>query len=221
MFASKQIEALFDRIGNLEDSASSEGCEADLTVVDSVALHEVLKEVKRLKTLNQRLLFGRHEHRHGDSVYLFLVPQGIEFDKDDLESCLQEDFEPDMEEFLSVETMDEPTIITGTEEIEAIVAFINEHEEWWKDQLWQESLKDRGGVKKLNQWLRCAREAQTIQDAQHALMGFVSYVELGFLSWLEPDDDCTENILFENAAKAIGKSVEDIEAIKSRILSTK
>ena len=219
MFASKQIEVLFDKIGSLENSACREGCETDLTVVDSVALYEVLKEVKRLKSLNQRLVIGRHEHRHGDSVYLFLVPQDIEFGEDNFEAFLQEEFEPDMEEFLSVETMDEPTIITGTEELDIIVAFINEHEEWWQDQLWQESRRDRGGARKLGLWLRAARQAETIQDAQHALMGFVSFVEQGVLSWLESDDDCTENVLFENAAKAIGKSAEDITAIKARVLN--
>lgn len=218
MFASNQIEALFEKIGNLNDSASSEGCEADLTVVDTVALYEVLKEVKRLKNLNQRLLLGHHQHRHGDSVYLFLVPQGIEFGEDDLEARLQEDFEPDREEVLSVETMDAPTIITGTEDIEAIVAFISEHDEWWTAQLQAASEKD-GGDKKLSKWLKYANKAKSIQDAQHALMGFVSYVELGLISWLESDDDCTENILFANAAKSIGKSAKDIAAIKERILS--
>lgn len=111
MFASSQIEFLLSLIDNLKDSASSEGCEADLTVVDSVALYEVLKEANRIKKVNQRLLIGRHEHRHGESTYLFLVPQGIEFGQSDLEAHLQEEFEPSNDEFLSVETMDEPTLI--------------------------------------------------------------------------------------------------------------
>lgn len=52
---SLHLEALFDRIDNLSNSASCEGCDADLTVVDSTALSEVLKEAERLKSLDQRL----------------------------------------------------------------------------------------------------------------------------------------------------------------------
>jgi len=216
MFALGQIEALFEKIGILRDSASSEGCEADLAVVDSVALVEVVQEAKRLKVLNQQLLLGRHEHRHGDSVYLFLVPAGVEFGEDEFGRRLQKDFEPDKEEFLSVEMMCEPTIITGTEDVDAIVAFINEHGDWWHDQV--QVRVDRTGQEELTAWLSFAQVAKTPDMVKYALTQFLGFVEGRVINWLESDDDCTENVLFANASAAIGKSDEYVAALKAHVL---
>lgn len=45
------LQNLADLALELEDSASSEGCEADLMVVGSVQLWNLLQEVKRLKSM--------------------------------------------------------------------------------------------------------------------------------------------------------------------------
>jgi len=120
MFATKQIQDLFDKIADLEGSASNEGCESDLVVVDSAALLAVLGEVFRLKRLNQRLVLGCHAHRHGDSMYSFLVPQGTVFERAELEANLQEKFEPDRDEFLTVQDMDEPKVVVAKMELKPI-----------------------------------------------------------------------------------------------------
>lgn len=120
MFTSKQIQDLFDKIADLEGSASDESCEKGLTVVDSEALLAVLLEAKQLKRLNQRLVLGCHSHRHGDSMYSFLVPQGTVFERAELEANLQEEFEPDRDEDLTVQDMDEPVVIVARKELKPI-----------------------------------------------------------------------------------------------------
>ncbi len=111
MFASKQVESLLTKIQHLYDSASNEGCESGLAVVDSNDLLAVVQEARQLRNLNPRLLLGRHEHRHGESLYMFLVPAGTVFDEKSFEQRLIEDYEPEKEEFLRINDMGEPSVI--------------------------------------------------------------------------------------------------------------
>ena len=112
MYASKQLDPFFDLINKLHQSADATGCSDDLTVVSQAALLALHQEAVRLQGLNQRLVIGSHEHKFGESTYLFLVPQGVEFGEDDLEVRLEEEFEPE-EEFLRVEQLEEPEVIVA------------------------------------------------------------------------------------------------------------
>jgi hypothetical protein len=92
VYTKDQVAALFSLLDALKDSSSTEGCPSDLTVVDSVALFQVLKKAGELKELNQKLLVGQYEHRHGVDTHNFLVPDGVDFSKEDYANWL-DDFE--------------------------------------------------------------------------------------------------------------------------------
>lgn len=67
MFENKQVENLFDKINALNSSASRVGFDAVLTSVSTVDLWNLTLAAKQLKKLQQRLLIGTHEHKHGES----------------------------------------------------------------------------------------------------------------------------------------------------------
>lgn len=113
MYIKAQLTPLLDALQGLRRSSSTEGLEQGLTVVDSNALQTLLTEARRLQDMEQRLLLGSHEHRHGTSTYLFLVPKDAPFGEDELGANLQEDFEPEEGETLSVTDMGEPVLVTA------------------------------------------------------------------------------------------------------------
>jgi hypothetical protein len=102
MYANNQIHKLFTLIESIQGSADD---------VDSGALSALRTEVANLQARDQVLVKGSHEHRHGESTYLFLVPKGAVFAEEDFERLLVEEFEPDKDEFLTTETVDEPTVV--------------------------------------------------------------------------------------------------------------
>jgi hypothetical protein len=100
MFINSQLEPLFSMIDALSK------------IDDSVAALKA--EAERLRALKQRLTLGWHEHRHGRSDYLFLVPEGKVFSEDDLVAHMEEEFEPEKDESLSVDSIDEPIVFEGS-----------------------------------------------------------------------------------------------------------
>lgn len=120
MYAKSQLEALFAKIQALKDSAITGSGPDAVATVDPQDLAAIFAEAKKLEALNQDLILGTHEHKHGESRYLFLVPAGTVFSEDDLEARLQEEFEPEHGEFLTVEKVDKPEVI------EAPVPFANQ-----------------------------------------------------------------------------------------------
>lgn len=102
MYAKNQLADLFSLIEAIQ------GTEQDM---DSGTLTKLREEAARLKAQDQRLMLGMHQHRHGQSQYLFLVPAEKAFGSDDFEEYLQEKFEPDLEENLELVTMNEPIAI--------------------------------------------------------------------------------------------------------------
>lgn len=99
MYAKHQLAALFCLIEAIQGSEQDN---------DSGALTKLREEAARLKAQGQRLMLGMHDHRHGQSQYLFLVPAEKAFGTDDFGAYLQEEFEPDLGEDLELVTMNEP-----------------------------------------------------------------------------------------------------------------
>lgn len=111
MYAKSQLEALCAKIQALKDSAITGSGPDAVATVDPQDLAAIFAEAKKLEALNQDLFLGTHEHRHGDSRYMFLVPAGTVLSENDFEARLQEAFEPELGEFLNVEKMDPPEVI--------------------------------------------------------------------------------------------------------------
>ncbi|MHC5194794.1 hypothetical protein ACYSUW_13665 [Pseudomonas frederiksbergensis] len=99
MFAKHQIAELLTLIEAIQGSEQDK---------NSGALAKLREEAARLKAKDQRLMLGMHQHGHGQSQYLFLVPAEKPFGSDDFEKYLKEVFEPDREEDLELVTMNEP-----------------------------------------------------------------------------------------------------------------
>ncbi|MDF9778998.1 hypothetical protein [Pseudomonas baetica] len=99
MYAKHQLADLFSLIEAIQGSEQDN---------NSGALTKLREEADRLKAQDQRLMLGMHQHRHGQSQYLFLVPAEKAFGSDDFEKYLQEEFEPDLEEELELVTMNKP-----------------------------------------------------------------------------------------------------------------
>lgn len=119
-FIRSQLDPLFEAAVDLEQSAFSVEGEDDLMVVDRKALEALVREAKALRDLKQTLRLGIHHHAHGESHYLFLLPEGVEMNEDDLERNLQEDFEPEHGETLDVERIDTPDLFAPmAEEVQA------------------------------------------------------------------------------------------------------
>lgn len=117
-FIGSQLDPLFEAAVDLDQSAFSLAGEDDLMVVDRKALEALVREAKALRDLKQTLRLGIHHHAHGESHYLFLLPEGVEMNEADLERNLQEDFEHG--ETLDVERIDAPELFAPmTEEVQA------------------------------------------------------------------------------------------------------
>lgn len=112
MFTKDQIAGLFDLIATLKDSASVEGVENGLAVVDADALQSVFHEASRLKSLEQRLVAGFHEHGSCDILYYFLVPKAIKFGKSEFKTIVGDDFTPEKGDYLEVKVVDDLEVIT-------------------------------------------------------------------------------------------------------------
>lgn len=102
MYATSQINPIFEKINAL--GAASDPAQ-------QASIDEIKAEIKALQDRDQRLILGTHEHRHGYSQYLFLVPRHQAFGEAQFEPFLQEEYEPDREERLNTDTMDEPEVI--------------------------------------------------------------------------------------------------------------
>ena len=119
-FIGSQLNPLFEAASDLDQSSFSVDGEDDLMVVDRKALEALVREAKALRDLKQTLRMGIHHHTHGESHYLFLLPEGVEMNETDLERNLQEDFEPEHGETLGVERIDTPELFAPiTEEVQA------------------------------------------------------------------------------------------------------
>ncbi|MBX8556965.1 hypothetical protein K5D56_26785 [Pseudomonas cichorii] len=101
MFSNEQVNYLFGLVDAVKAA----------TEKDSEALRNLCGEVDRLKGRDQVLMLGTHEHKHGESHYLFLVPKNRGFGVDEFERHLQEAYEPEHDEFLRTDTMGAPVII--------------------------------------------------------------------------------------------------------------
>lgn len=99
MYTKNQIEKLLTMIEAIQ------GAEQDK---ESGVLTKLREEAARLKAMKQRLMLGIHEHKRGQSEYLFLVPAEKGFGTDDFIEHLQDDYEPDLEEGLGIITMNDP-----------------------------------------------------------------------------------------------------------------
>lgn len=119
-YIQSQLAPLFEAARDLDQSAFSLAGEDDLVVVDRKALEALAREAKALRDLKQTLRLGIHHHRHGESHYLFLLPDGVEMNEGDLERNLQEDFEPEHGETLDVEHIDAPDLFVIHSAKEAI-----------------------------------------------------------------------------------------------------
>jgi|GEM_PF-5870284 len=101
MYTKKQLTNLFALIESLKES-----------IENTPALEALVAEAARLQSLNQVLMLGTHQHDHGESQYLFLLPREMKFGNADFESYLQDDYEPELGEFLQVTTMNDVVQIT-------------------------------------------------------------------------------------------------------------
>lgn len=124
MFSNNQVNQLFQLIGALKQEPSdalqafARECSPSAALQSLIreeqertqALQGLLREVEVLKRRNQKLKLGIHEHKHGESLYLFLVPSINDFGKADFEELLQEEFDEEFE-FLRVDGIDEPQVI--------------------------------------------------------------------------------------------------------------
>lgn len=117
MYIKSQLERLFSLIDKLNTSSSTDGCSEDLAVVDGVHLEGLVAEARRLKESNNDLMVGRHTHLHGESTYAFLVEDGTELSLEGFEQHLQEAFEPEREETLSLSSIGTPVLISSTEAV--------------------------------------------------------------------------------------------------------
>ena len=119
-FIGSQLDPLFEAVVDLDRSAFSLAGEGDLMVVDREALEALVREAKALRDLKQTLRLGIHHYDHGESHYLFLLPEGVEMNEADLERNLEEDFEPEHGETLDVERIDTPELFAPmTKEVQA------------------------------------------------------------------------------------------------------
>lgn len=111
MYATNQVQPLFELIDALLQSASSEGCSDDLTVVSFEALEKVSEKLQALKSNPQNLDIGVHEHRHGESVYVFLTPEAKPMTQDDFAAYLGSEYEPDRAESLLIYNGESPEVV--------------------------------------------------------------------------------------------------------------
>jgi hypothetical protein len=93
MYHKSQLTRLFELIAEIQ------GSEIDH---DACTLRDLNAEADRLKALEQVVVLGSHEHRHGATHYVFLKPVGTEFHGNEFEAKLQEDFEEDKGETLEI-----------------------------------------------------------------------------------------------------------------------
>ena len=125
MYSNGQVDQLFQLIGALqqEPSEALKALVRDLapsTALQSLireeqeraqAVQGLLREAEVLKGRKQQVKLGIHEHKHGESLYLYLVPAINNFGKEDFAELLQEDFDEEFE-VLRVEDLDEPEVIS-------------------------------------------------------------------------------------------------------------
>lgn len=110
MYAKSQLQPLFEAAQLLGPGIIIANAPA-VVAVNAKALAALQQEVQRLQSLNQELTLGVHNHRHGDSCYLFMHPADKSVGEEEFEANLQETFEPNLGETLTVTPMDAPTIL--------------------------------------------------------------------------------------------------------------
>lgn len=92
------------------------------------------------------------------------------------------------------------SILTG------IVTFIDEHDEWWADQI--AVLCMPGADNQLATWLSFARAVDSTDTATDALRQFVWFVDSNVLEWLNDDEVDTESFLLAAAREQIALRTE-------------
>jgi hypothetical protein len=101
MYTKAQLQPLLDAIERVLNNEDNAGCSDDLTVISLSACNDLRTAVDALPKV-QILHLGMHDHRHGVSTQMFLVPEGFLFNDDRFKELLVEDFEPDLDESLRV-----------------------------------------------------------------------------------------------------------------------
>lgn len=110
MFSPQQIAAVIDAARDVILAEDSTGCQDDLTVTSLSACERLKEAVEALQP--RRLTVVLHHHQHGVSSLAVLVPEGTELHESEAINLLGEDYEPDREEFIDVETFKNASIST-------------------------------------------------------------------------------------------------------------
>lgn len=114
MYLKEHLSPLFENLVELNRTSSEVPGEPDLAIVSRELLDAIADQTRALRDLKLSLRLGMHHHGNGESCYLFMLPEGEEMNEDDFERNLEEDYEPDRDETLTIERIDPPTLIEGT-----------------------------------------------------------------------------------------------------------
>ena len=91
--------------------------------------------------------------------------------------------------------------------VETVCEFINEHPEWWDDQL--SSASDKTTRTKLESWVSAMASAVDPAKVKECLSTFVQVVQDGEIDWVDNSaEDCLENILFMQAQTILDPVLE-------------
>lgn len=111
IYTSEQLQPLFDLVGEVVRSATTNGCESGLAVCDSTQLQQLQTLSSKLKNLRQHLVVGLHHRARDPEAYVFMVTSGMQFTAEMFAQRLVSEFDPD-EEHLTLEQFPGPTAIT-------------------------------------------------------------------------------------------------------------
>lgn len=115
MYLKEHLSPLFENLAELARTSQGVPGEQDLAIVSRELLEDITAQARALRDLNMSLRLGMHHHKHGESCYLFMLPEGMEMSEADLERNLQEDYEPEYEEYLTIEHIDPPSLLEDEE----------------------------------------------------------------------------------------------------------
>lgn len=116
MYTNTQIFPLLALVAHIASQASDEGCDGDLTVTSKSAVEQAGVLAQALQRSPLQLAIGVHSHKHGDSLYAFGVQEGQVFGEGDFAAHLDDQFEPDREEFANLHSFPEKEIVLITGE---------------------------------------------------------------------------------------------------------
>lgn len=107
IYPSHQVESLLRAIAALSASTANTGCDPALTMIDATPFVEIREIADVLQRSAHQLVIGRHEYANGVTTYAYAVPVGApDFSEEDFEHRLGDLFEPEHEEFATVEVID-------------------------------------------------------------------------------------------------------------------